>query len=93
MIATNDNINHIQHKPENLQPLNQFTNAQYQRVVRVTRPAKSTTQSGTFNARDWEVTWETQERWENPLMGWASTYVHSDIHYDITSATIPKIYN
>ena len=44
------------------------------RVARVTRPAKTTTQSGSFNAREWEVTWDTPERWENPLMGWASTF-------------------
>ena len=64
-----------QNKPENLRVLNGSLTAQYNRVVRVTRPAKSTTQSGTFNARDWEITWDTQQRWENPLMGWASTFV------------------
>ena len=32
-------------------------------------------QSGSFNAKEWEVSWDTQPRWENPLMGWASKYV------------------
>ena len=58
-----------------MRPVTGFPIAQYERVVRLARACKSVTQSGTFNARDWELTWETQERWENPLMGWASTCV------------------
>lgn len=46
-----------------------------ERTVRISIPARATTQSGTFNNRTWQVTWDTQERWENPLMGWISRYV------------------
>ena len=32
-------------------------------------------QSGTHNTKKWKVEWDTKERWENPLMGWASSSV------------------
>ncbi|KAG8192212.1 hypothetical protein JTE90_009972 [Oedothorax gibbosus] len=43
------------------------------RRVRIFRPAKNAMQSGTFNTRKWQMEFETRERWENPLMGWASS--------------------
>ncbi|CAB4055225.1 NDUFS4 [Lepeophtheirus salmonis] len=43
------------------------------RSVRVFRPAKSAMQSGTAGVRKWRLEFETRERWENNLMGWASS--------------------
>lgn len=43
------------------------------RLVRIYRPCKNAMQSGTDNTHHWEMEFETRERWENPLMGWAST--------------------
>ena len=47
------------------------------RKVRIYRPANTTMQSGTSSsqARLWRIDFETQDRWENSLMGWASSYV------------------
>ena len=42
-------------------------------MVRITVPARNVMQSGTFTNRKYEMTWDTQERWENPLMGWGSS--------------------
>ena len=47
---------------------------QLNRVARIYVPAKNTMQSGTWNTREWRLDFETQERWENPLMGWTSWY-------------------
>ena len=43
------------------------------RVVRITEPALKVTQSGSFGSGIFKLSWDTQERWENPLMGWASS--------------------
>ena len=43
------------------------------RRVRVYQPAKNAMQSGTHKYHNWVLDFDTQERWENPLMGWAST--------------------
>ncbi|XP_022105217.1 NADH dehydrogenase [ubiquinone] iron-sulfur protein 4, mitochondrial-like [Acanthaster planci] len=43
------------------------------RKVRIFIPAKNAMQSGTNNTHQWKLEFETRERWENPLMGWAST--------------------
>jgi hypothetical protein len=59
--------------------------AQWSRVARIFRPAKTTTQSGSFNAREWEISFDTQQRWQNPLMGWASTCVMSYSSFDSTA--------
>jgi hypothetical protein len=32
-------------------------------------------QSGTHNTKKWKIEWDTKERWENALMGWASSLV------------------
>ncbi|XP_060028795.1 NADH dehydrogenase [ubiquinone] iron-sulfur protein 4, mitochondrial-like [Erinaceus europaeus] len=43
------------------------------RKVRIFVPARNNTQSGVHNTKKWKVEFDTRERWENPLMGWAST--------------------
>jgi len=44
-----------------------------ERYVRIFRPAKNAMQSGTAGVRRWKIEFDTRERWENNLMGWAST--------------------
>ncbi|XP_002157726.1 NADH dehydrogenase [ubiquinone] iron-sulfur protein 4, mitochondrial isoform X1 [Hydra vulgaris] len=36
-------------------------------------PSRNAMQSGSHNMRKWCVSFDTRERWENPLMGWASS--------------------
>ncbi|XP_066935853.1 NADH dehydrogenase [ubiquinone] iron-sulfur protein 4, mitochondrial-like [Clytia hemisphaerica] len=36
-------------------------------------PSRNNMQSGTHNMRKWTLSFDTQQRWENPLMGWSST--------------------
>jgi len=43
------------------------------RRVRIYKPSKNAMQSGTANTLKWRMEFETRERWENPLMGWASS--------------------
>mmetsp|Transcript_11968 Transcript_11968/g.22052 ORF Transcript_11968/g.22052 Transcript_11968/m.22052 type:complete len:172 (+) Transcript_11968:23-538(+) len=43
------------------------------RRVRIYVPAKNAMQSGVFGTRRWKIEFDTRERWENPLMGWASS--------------------
>ena len=43
------------------------------RLVRIYVPSKNSMQSGTDNVQAWQMEFETRERWENPLMGWASS--------------------
>lgn len=43
------------------------------RKVRIYIPARPATQSGTFGTRLWRIDFDNRERWENPLMGWASS--------------------
>eukprot|EP00043_Microstomoeca_roanoka_P002845 m.40933 g.40933 ORF g.40933 m.40933 type:complete len:187 (-) comp11764_c0_seq2:155-715(-) len=43
------------------------------RYVRITIPTRNVMQSGESKLNRWTITWDTKERWENPLMGWAST--------------------
>ncbi|XP_038074188.1 NADH dehydrogenase [ubiquinone] iron-sulfur protein 4, mitochondrial-like [Patiria miniata] len=43
------------------------------RKVRIFIPAKNAMQSGTNKTHQWKMEFDTRERWENPLMGWAST--------------------
>lgn len=42
------------------------------RKVRIYEPVKNCMQSGTDNLKGWEIEFDNRERWENPLMGWAS---------------------
>jgi len=47
-----------------------------ERTVRVFRPARTASQQGTQDARLWKIDFDILEgsaRWENPLMGWASS--------------------
>lgn len=43
------------------------------RRVRIALPSKNAMQSGTNNLDYWKIEFDNRERWENPLMGWAST--------------------
>ncbi|CAM1298949.1 NDUFS4 (predicted) [Pycnogonum litorale] len=43
------------------------------RRVRIYVPSKNAMQSGTNNTHLWKLEFETRDRWENPLMGWASS--------------------
>ncbi|KAI0087846.1 Ndufs4, NADH dehydrogenase Fe-S protein 4 [Irpex rosettiformis] len=46
------------------------------RSVRIFQPTRSTTQSGTGKSNRWRIDWDILQgggRWENPLMGWASS--------------------
>ncbi|XP_043920355.1 NADH dehydrogenase [ubiquinone] iron-sulfur protein 4, mitochondrial [Protopterus annectens] len=43
------------------------------RKVRIFVPARNAMQSGINNTKKWRMEFDTRERWENPLMGWAST--------------------
>jgi hypothetical protein len=43
------------------------------RTVRIYQPAKNAMQSGTNQTKKWRVEYDTQDRWENPNMGWGST--------------------
>ncbi|KAL6710283.1 ndufs4 NADH dehydrogenase Fe-S protein subunit [Coniothyrium glycines] len=46
------------------------------RTVRIYKPTKTATQSGNWNASGWLMDWDVLpkgHRWENPLMGWASS--------------------
>ncbi|CAH3042407.1 unnamed protein product [Porites lobata] len=43
-----------------------------ERKARIFVPARTAMQSGTFNTKKWHLEFDTMERWENPLMGWAS---------------------
>ncbi|XP_020639312.2 NADH dehydrogenase [ubiquinone] iron-sulfur protein 4, mitochondrial [Pogona vitticeps] len=36
-------------------------------------PARNAMQAGVNNTKKWKMEFDTRERWENPLMGWAST--------------------
>lgn len=44
-----------------------------ERRARIYVPSKSVTQSGSNGTRLWRVELDNRERWENPLMGWASS--------------------
>uniref|UniRef100_A0A672NSJ3 NADH dehydrogenase [ubiquinone] iron-sulfur protein 4, mitochondrial n=1 Tax=Sinocyclocheilus grahami TaxID=75366 RepID=A0A672NSJ3_SINGR len=43
------------------------------RKVRIFVSARNAMQSGVKNTQKWKMDFDTRERWENPLMGWAST--------------------
>merc|ERR1712020_810277 len=44
-----------------------------ERQVRIFRPAKNAIQSGTHGIKRWKIEFEARQRWENNLMGWASS--------------------
>lgn len=43
------------------------------RKVHIFVPARNAMQSGVNNTKKWKMEFDTRERWENPLMGWASS--------------------
>ncbi|XP_024065883.1 NADH dehydrogenase [ubiquinone] iron-sulfur protein 4, mitochondrial [Terrapene carolina triunguis] len=43
------------------------------RKVQIFVPARNAMQAGVNNTKKWKLEFDTRERWENPLMGWAST--------------------
>lgn len=46
------------------------------RVVRIYQPVRNTMQSGGAKGKRWRLDWDILPgggRWENPLMGWASS--------------------
>ncbi|XP_067931328.1 NADH dehydrogenase [ubiquinone] iron-sulfur protein 4, mitochondrial-like [Watersipora subatra] len=43
------------------------------RHVRIFMPARTAAQSGTNQIHKWKIEFDVRERWENQLMGWAST--------------------
>eukprot|EP01147_Barroeca_monosierra_P008992 gene8991-1323_t len=43
------------------------------RRVRISIPTRNVMQSGEEKLDTWVLNWDTNERWENPLMGWIST--------------------
>lgn len=62
------------HKDVNrLTQLTGFKEIEQSRKVQIHIPAKNVMQSGTFGNNKWRLRWDTQERFENPLMGWASS--------------------
>lgn len=45
-------------------------------LLRIYKPAKPATQSGTWHSHHWRMDWDVLgkgHRWENPLMGWQSS--------------------
>ncbi|KAJ3062313.1 hypothetical protein HDU99_005257 [Rhizoclosmatium hyalinum] len=44
-----------------------------QHAVRIFRPANTPTQNGSARANHWRIDFDTQDKWENSLMGWASS--------------------
>ncbi|XP_028604273.1 NADH dehydrogenase [ubiquinone] iron-sulfur protein 4, mitochondrial [Podarcis muralis] len=43
------------------------------RKVHIFVPARNAMQAGVNNTKKWKIEFDTRERWENPLMGWASS--------------------
>jgi len=46
------------------------------RAIRIYQPARNTMQSGAGKSERWRIDWDILQgagRWENPLMGWASS--------------------
>ena len=59
------------------------------RPVRIFQPAPTTMQSAKSTSHEWRLDWDVLQgagRWENPLMGWASSYVHPQVHLLIVRA-------
>ena len=60
---------------------NRYRTAQLRhRIVRIYQPTRNTMQSGGAKGEKWRIDFDTLPgggRWENPLMGWASSSVDS----------------
>eukprot|EP00731_Ephydatia_muelleri_P016181 Em0009g605a len=62
--------------PDELVPvceLSGIPKEQLLRVANIYKPSANAMQSGTDNTHYWCIAFDTQERWENPLMGWTSS--------------------
>ena len=59
--------------PVSLKELNGLPPNHVARYAVIFKPACCTTQSGTDATHKWRIEFETQQRWENPVMGWASS--------------------
>lgn len=44
-----------------------------ERFARIFRPARESPQTAWNNTKVWKIELDTRQRWENPLMGWASS--------------------
>lgn len=44
-----------------------------ERQVRISKPSKNVMQSGTAYTNSWKIEFNSQQRWENWLMGWTSS--------------------
>lgn len=44
-----------------------------ERMVRISQPSKNVMQSGTAYTKCWKIEFDSQQRWENWLMGWTSS--------------------
>lgn len=62
------------------------------RRVCIHLPPKHAMQSGTDNLDHWVIDFDNRERWENPLMGWTSTYVKLTYRHYIYIYTYIKIF-
>ncbi|KAI0229567.1 NADH dehydrogenase [ubiquinone] iron-sulfur protein 4, mitochondrial [Lamellibrachia satsuma] len=59
---------------EDFSPISGIPSSQLEsRHVRIFVPARNPMQSGNYGTRTWRMEFDTQQRWENPLMGWSST--------------------
>lgn len=57
----------------------------------IARPSKSATQAGHAKTGGWELTYQHEDRWENPLMGWTSTrdpYTNLSLRFDTLEEAI-----
>lgn len=57
------------------------------RQVRIFKPTRSPTQQGKYGTRLWRIDFDILEdgnRWENPLMGWASRYGFIEVYWIIS---------
>ena len=59
--------------PVSLKELNALPPNHVARYVVIFKPSRCTAQSGTEATHKWRIEFETQQRWENPVMGWASS--------------------
>jgi hypothetical protein len=62
--------------PSLTRPPTPLLDALHHRTVRIFTPTKSTMQSAKQGTQHWQIDWDVlpgSGRWENELMGWAST--------------------
>merc|ERR1712037_29928 len=63
------------------------------RLVTISQTTRNVVQSADKNAQYWQIEFDTQERWENPTMGWGSTAdplsnTHGWMHFKTKEAAI-----